>query len=170
MNGLIPRDYWMLPTKRIQSILDEFDDDLALPLADSASGLSVSEDDTNVYVEAAIPGVDPDDVEVTLNQGTLWIRGEAQKEEQDKKRKFYRRAVQSFSYRVAVPGDIDPAMEIQAEAENGVLRLIIPKAASSQPQKITVNRSDVNREGETGRTRGTASKKNSGNGRSRKSL
>jgi len=72
-----------------------------------ASGLSVSEDDKHVYVEAAVPGVEPDKIEVSYDKGVLWIRGQQEQENQDRNRKYYRKASASFSYRLAVPGNID---------------------------------------------------------------
>lgn len=47
-----------------------------LPTANLLNGLSISEDDKKVYVEASIPGVDPKDVDVIFEKGLLTIRGE----------------------------------------------------------------------------------------------
>lgn len=139
--SLVPRSFFDFPSLRLPSIFDDMDDLLSLPDATTVGtqgGLTVSEDEKNVYVEAAIPGIDPNDVEVTMDRGMLWIRGEAQEEEKDKKKKFYRRAQQAFSYRVAVPGDVDPNAEPQAEYRNGMLMVTFPKSAAAQPKRITI--------------------------------
>src|SRR3989338_7108827 len=111
MNYLLPQSCWRFPT-----LLEELDEEL-LPSTTTISGLSISEDDKNVYVEAAVPGIDPKNVDVTFNKGILTISG--QKEEEEKKKKFYRRASSAFSYRILVPGEIDPNKEPKAEAKNG---------------------------------------------------
>lgn len=104
--------------------------------ATSPSGLAVSEDDKKVYIEAAVPGIDPQDIEVTFDKGVVWIKGESKKEETEKK--FYRRAASSFSYRVAVPGEIDANAEPEATCKNGVMTVAFAKAEKVQPKKIAV--------------------------------
>src|SRR5258708_40276039 len=108
MTNLIPRDLWLLPRRNIPNIIDEVDDLFSFGQAESASAISVSEDEKSIYVEAPVPGIEPDDIEVTYERGMLWIHGEAREEEKDKKRRFYRRATQTFSYRVAIPGNVAP--------------------------------------------------------------
>lgn len=140
MTDLVPRGFWSFPSSRIASLVDEIDDMLPITSTDTASALSVSEDDKHVHIEAAVPGIDPDDIEVTFDKGTVWIRGQAREEEKDKKRKYYRQAAKAFSYRIAVPGDIDPNAKPEAACKNGMVMVTFPKSASSMPQKITVKR------------------------------
>lgn len=102
----------------------------------TASGLAVSEDDKKVYIEAAVPGIDPKDIEVTVDKGVVWIKGESKQEESQKK--YYRRASSSFSYRVAIPGEIDPNIEPEATCKNGVMTVAFTKAEKVQPKKIAV--------------------------------
>lgn len=102
---LIPKKLFSFPSISLPSIWNEDDDWVTAP--SSPSGLSVSEDDKRIYIEAAVPGIDPKNIEVTSQDGYLWIRGETKEEDKDKKRKYYREATKSFSYRVAVPVDMD---------------------------------------------------------------
>jgi len=134
---LIPRSFWDFPSIRLPSLWGEDED---WPIVSTPSGLSVSEDEKNVYVEAAVPGIDPDDVDITFDKGTLWIKGEAKEEEKDKKRKFYRKASRSFSYRVSVPSEVDPNAEPEASYKNGVMTVTFAKSPSSQPKKIKVKK------------------------------
>lgn len=131
---LIPRAF--MGPSRFQNWLDEDDWSSFLP----SSGLTVSEDENSVYVEAAIPGLDPDKVEVTFDKGVLWIRGNQQQEDQDDKKKFYRKASSAFSYRVAVPGDIDTSKEPEASCKNGIMKVTFAKMPEIQPKKISVKR------------------------------
>lgn len=131
---LIPRRLLSFPT--LPSIWD--DDDSWLSLPSTQSGLSVSEDEKNIYVEAAVPGIKPEDVEITYQDGYVWIRGETREEEKDKKRKYYRQASQSFSYRVAVPREVDQNVEPEATCKNGMMVVTFAKSPASQPRKIKV--------------------------------
>lgn len=128
---LLPSALWRLPTVRSW---DE-DEDWGLTTA-APSNLTISEDDKHVFVEAALPGVDPKDVEVTFDKGIVWIKGESKAEEKTKK--YYRKAASQFSYRVAVPGDIDLNQEPEASSKNGVMTVTFAKSPASQPKKIQV--------------------------------
>ncbi|MFA5249814.1 MAG: Hsp20/alpha crystallin family protein [Parachlamydiales bacterium] len=102
------------------------------------SGLSLCEDEKNIYVEAALPGLKADDIEVTYEKGTLWIKGE--KSEEEKEKKYYQKASSSFSYRINVPGEIDEKKEIDASYKDGIMRITFAKAKRSEPRKINVKK------------------------------
>ncbi|MBS0652277.1 MAG: Hsp20/alpha crystallin family protein [Verrucomicrobia bacterium] len=92
-----------------------------------ASGLSVSEDEKNVYIEASVPGIKAEDIEMSFEKGVLWIRGEKKEETEDKKKKYYRKATSSFSYRIAVPGNVEEGKHPAAVCKNGVLKVTFAK-------------------------------------------
>ncbi len=110
------------------------------PLAafNERSGLSISEDGKNIYVEAALPGLSADDIEVTYDKGVLWIKGE--KKEEEKEKKYYQKASSCFSYHINVPGDIDEEKEAQAEYKDGIMKIIFAKKKSSIPKKINIKK------------------------------
>jgi len=130
---LTPSSFWRTPI-RFPSFWDD-DDELSLNSA-ASNGVSISEDEKNVYVEAALPGVNPKDVEVTFDKGMVWIKGETKEEEKEKK--YYRKAVNSFSYRIAVPGELDGQKEPEATCKNGVMTVSFAKSAVKTPKKIAV--------------------------------
>ena len=133
---LIPRRLLSFPSLTLPDFWDEDEEWLTTP--STQSGLSIYEDDKKVYVEAAVPGIDPKDVDITFQDGYLWIRGETKEEEEDKKKKFYRKATRSFSYRVAVPGDIDTNKEPEATYKRGVMQVAFTKSLKAQPKKIQI--------------------------------
>lgn len=102
------------------------------------TGLTVSEDKNNIYVEAALPGLQSKDIDVTLEKGVLWVKGEKKEEEQDAEKKYYRRAASSFSYRLNLPGQIDETKEPKAVFQDGVMKITFNKAKASQAKKIQV--------------------------------
>lgn len=133
-HDLISRRFLTYPAIQIPSLWNDDDDWLTAPT--SPSGLSVSEDDKTVYIEAALPGIDPKHIDMTFHEGYLWIRGEAKEENRDPKRKYYREATKSFSYRIAVPGEIDPNIEPKATYKHGVMTIAFMKSPKVQPKKI----------------------------------
>jgi len=114
------------------------DEDFWPTFSNVPSNVSVSEDDKNVYIEAAVPGIDPKNIDITVKDGYVWVQGEQKEEEKDKKRKYYRRASQSFSYRVAIPADVDPNVDPAASCKHGMLLLTFAKSAKAQPKKIQI--------------------------------
>lgn len=76
MADLVPSMFWRFP--RWPSVWDDEEDWLA---ESGPSGLTVSEDEKNVYIEAAVPGLEPKDIEVNFHKGFLWIKGEAKEED-----------------------------------------------------------------------------------------
>lgn len=114
------------------------DDDNWMAPLNVNSGVSISEDDKHVYITASLPGVDPKNIEITHEEDYVWIRGEVVENEEDKKKKYLRRSLQSFSYRVAVPGDVDLNSEPEATCKHGVMTIKFTKSPKAQPKKITV--------------------------------
>lgn len=130
---IAPANFWKLSN----DLRNFWEDDAWKTLVNNTpSGLSVSEDDKHVYVEAAIPGIRPQDVEITFDKGILWIKGESKKEIDN--RKVYQSMASSFSYRVAVPGDINLDIEPEATCENGVMTITFAKSPQAQPKRIAV--------------------------------
>jgi HSP20 family protein len=132
---LVPRRFLSFPSL-LPSIWDEDEDWLNMP--STQTGLSVSEDEKYVYVEAAVPGVNPDNIEVTYQDGYVWIKGEQQQEEKDKKRKYYRKATNAFSYRVAIPVEVDLNKEPEATYEHGMMKIAFMKSEANKPKKIAI--------------------------------
>lgn len=123
---------------RLLSMPSLFNNGDWMDISESMSGLSMSEDDNNIYVEAALPGIDIKDVEVTFDKGVLWIRGQSKEEDEDKKRKFYRKASRSFSYRTLIPDTVDEVNEPKVISKNGLIKVTFAKIAKSEPKKLAV--------------------------------
>jgi len=139
----VSRSFWSFPRSRVPfSLLESMDDDWNLNEFSNPSGLSVSEDDDNVYIEASLPGIKPDEIDLSFKNGILWIKAEKKEEIEDKKKKFYRKAMGSFSYRIAVPGDIDESEEPQAYCKNGVLKVVFSIDRKGPIKKIPIRPSD----------------------------
>lgn len=101
--------------------------------------VDIKEEDTRFAILADIPGVDPKDIEITMEKGILSIKGERKIEpEQNGKLTRAERSHGSFYRRFALP-DSANAEGIQATGRNGVLEISIPKRAETAPRRINVN-------------------------------
>ncbi|HET9223203.1 MAG TPA: Hsp20/alpha crystallin family protein [Roseiflexaceae bacterium] len=102
--------------------------------------LDLSETADGYLVEAAVPGLNPEDLEITVENNVLTIKGETHQEVDDKQRNYHRveRRFGSFQRTVGLPTTVK-ADAIHAQLTNGVLRLEIPKAEEVKPRKISVN-------------------------------
>ena len=139
--NLVPKSLLSFPSVQLPSIWNDEDD--WLTTSASPSGLSISEDEKKIFIEASLPGIDPKNVEITFQDNYLWIRGEAKEEEKDTKRKYYREATKSFSYRVAVPGEIDNSIDPTATYKHGVMTVSFMKSPKVQPKKIEIKAENI---------------------------
>lgn len=129
---------WLAPWATFPSI---FDDDFFTDSI-SNSGLDMWEDSDKVYVNVAVPGISEKDLDVNLENGVLTVR--AAKEEVDEKeskgKKIYSSTMKkSFYYSTSLPGNLDLS-SVDANLENGVLKVEIKKAEESKPTKIEVKK------------------------------
>jgi HSP20 family protein len=107
-------------------------------LANIPSGLSVSSDEKNIYVQADVPGLTAKDVEVSVDdQDVLWIKGERAKEE--KKRNYYKTSQSSFSYMLPLSDEIDTAVEPKAVCKNGVMTVTFAKKKEGQSESKKIH-------------------------------
>jgi HSP20 family protein len=105
--------------------------------------VDVAETEDSVHVTAELPGMKEDDIDVTLSDGNLVIRGEKKAEKEDKQKNYYRveRSYGSFQRSIPLPAEVDD-QKVDASFKDGVLNIILPKVAPSKSgKKITVKRS-----------------------------
>ena len=104
-----------------------------------APNIEISETDKAIEVSAEMPGLERKDVEISIDDDTLTIRGEKKVEEnqKDKNVQLSERSYGVFYRVLQLPPGIDPS-SIQATMSNGILKVTIPKPAKSQPKKIEV--------------------------------
>ena len=107
--------------------------------ADWVPAVDIKEETERFLIHADIPGVDPKDIEVHMENGVLTIQGRREKETREEREGFKRieRARGSFLRRFTLPDTAD-SEKITAKCNNGVLEVSIPKHNKVQPRKITV--------------------------------
>lgn len=103
--------------------------------------LDVADQENQYVVHATLPGIKPEDVQITVHGDTLTIRGEqrASEERRDPNQNWIMRERRgaSFYRAIALPAPVN-ADQANAEYENGVLTLTLPKAGPARATKITV--------------------------------
>lgn len=132
---------WVSPFSLIENLEDaNWPFKYPVSWAQENQGLSISETDDSIVVEAQLPGLSENDIEVTFEKGTLMIRGEKKETEEDKKRKYFRRMSSSFMYHMTVPGNVDEASEPKAEFKDGIAVITFKKQKKSEPKRIPVQK------------------------------
>jgi HSP20 family protein len=101
--------------------------------------VEVSESESEIDIKAALPGVKPEEVEISIQNDVLSIRAEHREETKDEKKDYYRREIRygSFHRSLALPSTVD-SDKAEAKFENGILKLRLPKAEAARPRQIKV--------------------------------
>jgi HSP20 family protein len=105
-----------------------------------APPVDVYETEHDVVLKAELPGVDPKEVEVRVEDGTLYLKGERKLENEVKQDNYHRieRAYGSFVRSFPLPSSVD-AEKANAQYKNGVLTLTLPKREEAKPKTIKIN-------------------------------
>ena len=134
--------------QRLNRILDEAF--AGLPFSEQGNVITstwfaptdVSEDENSLRITMELPGVNPDDVRLSLENNVLTIRGEKKQQMDDSNERVHRfeRTYGMFERTFVLPNTVD-SERIDARYENGVLQVTLPKAERAKPREIRVNAS-----------------------------
>ena len=105
----------------------------------SAPAIDMYQTDDEVVIKAALPGFKADEVQINVTGDVLVLRGETKHEEEQKDRAWHIREQRwgSFERSIALPTDVR-ADKANADFENGILTVTLPKAEEVKPKTITV--------------------------------
>lgn len=97
------------------------------------------EEDNNVVVEAQLAGVEPKDVDLSIDNDVLTLKGKSEKTNEVDEKNYYRKEIVkgSFYRNVPLPASVK-GEEAKAVAEDGVLKVIIPKTEEKRSSKIEI--------------------------------
>ena len=101
--------------------------------------LDVTENEEEFTVKASVPGINPDDLEITFTDGTLTINGETREEKNVDEAHYHirERRFGRFSRSISLPSNLDTD-KIEASYDSGVLTLHLPKAEEMKPKRIEI--------------------------------
>ncbi|MCG8350378.1 MAG: Hsp20/alpha crystallin family protein [Chloroflexales bacterium] len=137
------------PVREVVSLRDRinrlFDETFTWPRGEifpafrEGPAIDMYETEDTVKIKMPLPGVKPEEVEVTVTGNKLMVKGERYSEEEVKEEKFYRHELYygSFARSITLP-EIADAAKAEASFENGILTLNFPKIAEVQPKRIEV--------------------------------
>jgi HSP20 family protein len=104
-----------------------------------APPVDIFEHDGNIVLKAELPGVDPKDVDVRLENNVLTLKGERKFDSEVKREHYHRveRAYGAFSRSFTLPNVVDTD-KIKAEYKDGVLRVTLPQRDEAKPKQISI--------------------------------
>jgi HSP20 family protein len=99
----------------------------------------VAETKNDVVVKAEVPGMDPKDIDISLSNGVLTIKGEKKQEREEKEENYHllERSYGSFTRSVQLPGEVQ-SDKISASYRNGVLKVTLPKSEEAKKKEIKI--------------------------------
>jgi HSP20 family protein len=112
----------------------------ALTTANFAPPVDVYEDEHNITLKIEVAGIDEKDIDVSIENNTLTVRGERTLEKEEKEENFQRveRQYGSFTRSFTLPNSVDPE-QVTADYNKGVLKIRVAKKAEAKPKQIKVN-------------------------------
>jgi HSP20 family protein len=142
--------FWRMrsPFSEFESLrrqMDNFMDTFSGRVADSAGAgvfplINLTENKDNYYIRAELPGVITDDLDVKVTENTLTISGMRKIATESEEARYHRREREAgkFSRAISMPGNIE-SDRVEASLVNGVLTVVVPKAAKSKPRQIVIS-------------------------------
>ena len=129
----------MEPFKGMDTVFSDFNSNLRGAGAGFMTAIDVYEDENNITVETQLAGVDPEKVDITIENDVLSIKGESEKKSEVEDKNYYRKEIRRGSFYRLVPlpahvlGD-----KASASADEGVLKIVIPKVAQKKSKTIKI--------------------------------
>ena len=108
-------------------------------LGEWGPSLDLSETKNGLIVKADVPGIDPKDIDISLNKDVLTIRGEKKRETEEKEENYHfiERSYGAFARSIRLPRDVQTD-KINASYKDGVLRVTLPKSEEAKKKEIRI--------------------------------
>jgi HSP20 family protein len=104
--------------------------------------MNVTEDKDSFYVRAELPGLKPDELDISVTGDTLSLSGERKIPAEDENAQYHRREREAgkFSRIVSLPSQVNTG-KVEASCKDGILTITLPKAEAAKPKQITIKAS-----------------------------
>jgi HSP20 family protein len=101
--------------------------------------LDVAETKNEIVVKAEVPGLDPKDIDISLSDGLLTIKGEKKQEREEKEENYHlvERSYGAFTRSIGLPKEVQ-SDKISASYKNGVLKVTLPKSEEAKKKEIKI--------------------------------
>jgi HSP20 family protein len=133
---------------RLNSLFRDFNEgESPVATASFVPAVDIYEDDKKVVLKLEVPGIEQKDLDVSVENHTLTVKGERKFESEEKEQNFHRieRRYGSFYRAFTLPSTVD-AQNVNASYNAGVLKLELAKKPEAQPKQIKINVEDRERE------------------------
>ena len=133
--GFFPRG-WMRPFHMERPLWS----DLTLPLETKMPHVDILDREEDIVVRAEVPGVDKKDLEITVTENSVTLKGKTSREEKEEKADYYRCEISSgeFTRVLALPSEVD-ADKAKASFKDGMLEITMPKIAKSKRRTLKLD-------------------------------
>lgn len=139
MTALIRWTPFLEPFEEMDKMLGDMTPAMRMSTMSFTPAVDMYEDKNNVIIETQLAGVDPDKVDIAIENDVLTIKGESEKKSEVDENNYYRKEIRRGSFYRSVPlpthviGD-----KATAEAIDGVLKIVVPKALEAKPKVIKI--------------------------------
>jgi HSP20 family protein len=101
--------------------------------------LDVAETKNEIVVKAEVPGLEPKDIDISLSDGLLTIKGEKKQEREEKEENYHlvERSYGSFARSIRLPNEVQ-SDKINASYKNGVLKIVLPKSEEAKKKEVKI--------------------------------
>jgi HSP20 family protein len=101
--------------------------------------IDLFETEDSVTVKAVLPGINPEDVEISVSEGVLTVKGESRLEQTSERENYYRQEIRygAFSRSIPLPSRVNHE-QAEAKFKDGVLMVTLPKAEEVRPKQIKI--------------------------------
>ncbi len=126
---------WMRPLHWPRSLLGE----MAAPFSGAMPRVDVLDRDDEVLIRAEVPGVEKKDLDISMTDNTITIKGSTRREEKEEKGDYCRCEISrgAFSRTIALPAEVDEA-KAKASFKDGLLELTVPKKEKAKRHSISI--------------------------------
>jgi len=135
------------PIKEVLDLRDDFDrfierffsKDFEIWEGQREFNVDIYEDADNVVIKAEIPGVNKEDISVSLTEDTVTISGKKSEEKKVEKENYYRKEIRtgSFSRSFTLPCAVDKE-KVKATYKNGILEIVLPKSEKEKAKEVKI--------------------------------
>lgn len=101
--------------------------------------VDVSQDKKNVYVDIPLAGIKPEDIDISIEENLLVVKGKSEEEKEEKKKDYFHKEIRkgSFERSVYLPAKVKEN-KVNAEFKNGMLKIVLPKVVEKKSKKVKI--------------------------------
>lgn len=128
-------------SRRMNEMFGELEKGVRFEIGDFSPRVDIAEDEKNVYLHAELPGIERENVKISISEDRILVlKGEKKREEKVENKNYVRveRNYGSFTRSFALPDNIS-IEKVDAKFENGVLNMTLPKNEPAKPKEVAIN-------------------------------